>query len=92
MLRCILQDEMDNLQSSVGKKDIFSVQNVTQATAAPGLHKSSTNLFTSPLAPVSHMHFVALISERRISHVFIMPEKNTWIYKTAQYNNFRNTA
>lgn len=65
---------MGNLQSSVGKKDIFSVLSVTQATAAPGLVQSSSNLFTSLLALVNHVHFVALISARSISHVFLMPE------------------
>lgn len=45
---------MDNLQVSVGKKDIFSVQSVTQATAAAaGLLKSSSNLYISSRLKVS---------------------------------------
>lgn len=48
-------NEMDNLQVSVGKKDIFSVQSVTQATAAAaaGLLKSSSNLYISSRLKVS---------------------------------------
>lgn len=62
-------NETDNLQYSVGKKDIFTVQSVTQATAAPGLSKKLQDpvylLLLSPqnqpLLVHLHMHFVALI-------------------------------